>query len=294
MYKNLTNEQKSIIFAIINQLNYSIMKGNILQGTARGRLGNVVARVVHGVQIYSNYQPNVSNPQSMAQTRQREMLSIATKKATVLNDLKVKGIEMYYSNQFGASRNIRNLIVSISTRAQRIADAGGQGVLKVPYVGTNSAIGNDFDLQINLGQVGLYEDLEGEKYAFGSDIPLDLNTKLGGFCTLSPEVSGVYGDCSNVNIFEADLVLTADTVDPNCLSLPKTYGLQVGSTANPPAVTGFQYVYTFPGSAWKAFIETMAGTGITDNGMKTAFSFLSWRDAKGNLIISKGSTKLSL
>ena len=74
------------------------MKGNLLLGTGRGKLGDVVARVLHGEQVFSKYQPVVFNPKSIAQTRQREMLSIATKKATALNDLKAKGIELHYSN----------------------------------------------------------------------------------------------------------------------------------------------------------------------------------------------------
>ena len=269
------------------------MKGNILQGTASGKLGNVVARVVHGVQIYSNYQPNVNNPRSRAQTRQREMLAIAARKATEINGLRNRGIDMYYSNQFGASRRIRNLIVSISTRAQRIADAGHQGILRIPFVKTVSTIGNDFDVQQTQTQVALTDDLGAEKYAFGSDIPLDLNTKLGGFATLNLEFSGLVGDCSNVNIFEADLELRQETVDSNCLSLPKTMGVVPGSTALPPVVTGFPYVYSFAGSAFKALSETLAVTGTTGMGYKNAFMFLSWRDSKGNLIISKSSTKIT-
>lgn len=269
------------------------MKGNLLLGTGRGKLGDVVARVLHGEQVFSKYQPVVFNPKSIAQTRQREMLSIATKKATVLNDLKAKGIELHYSNKFGASRNIRNLIVSISTRAQRIADAGHQGNLKVPYVGTNSSIGNDFDLQQVNGQVGFTDYLTADKYAFGSDIPLELNTKLGGFCTLNLELSGFLGDCSNINIFEADLDLTQETVQPECLSLPKTYGLIGGTTAMPPVVTGFPYVYSFTGPSFVALNETLATTGTTNSGYSNGFQFVSWRDKKGNLIISKGSTKIA-
>ena len=269
------------------------MKGNLLLGTGRGKLGDVVARVLHGEQVFSKYQPVVYNPDSPAQRRQREMLSIATKKATILNDLRAKGVNLYYSNKFGASRNIRNLIVSISTRAQRIADANHQGILKVPYVGTISNIGNDFDLQQAQAQIALTDSLTAQKYAFGSDIPLDLNTKLGGFNTLNLEFSGLFGDCSNINIFEADLVLTKETVNPECLSLPKTMGLVAGTTENPPVVTGFPYVYSFLGSAWTALNETMPATGTTGGGMGNGFTFLSWRDAKGNLLISKGSTKIS-
>lgn len=266
------------------------MKGNLLLGTGRGKLGDVVARVLHGEQVFSKYQPVVHNPKSIAQTRQREMLSIATKKATILNNLKAEGVHLYYSNKFGASRNIRNLIVSISTRAQRLADMGS-GSLKVPYVATVSSIGNDFDLQQVEGQVAMYEQLGSEVYAFGSEIPLDLNTKLGGFTTLSPEFSPENGDCSNVSIFEADLVLTAVNVNESCLSLPKTYGLQAGNTSVPPVVTGFPYVYSFTGGSWTDLAEKLASTGIGDP-LKNSFIFLSWRDAKGNLIISKGSTKV--
>lgn len=270
------------------------MKGNLLLGTGRGKLGDVVARVLHGEQVFSKYQPVVFNPKSIAQNRQREMLSIATKKATVLNDLKTKGVELYYSNKFGASRNIRNLIVSISTRAQRIADAEHQGVLAIPYVATVSNIGNDFDLQLTDGQIALTDNLTVQKYAFGSDVPLDLNTKIAGFGTLNKELNGVFGDCSNVNIFEADLVLTQVTVTPDCLSLPKTYGLVAGSTENPPAVTGYPYVYSFTGTAWTALADNLAGSGTTDEGFKSGFFFLQWRDTKGNLLISKGSTKIKV
>ena len=269
------------------------MKGNLLLGTGRGKLGDVVGRVLHGEQVFSKYQPVVYNQKSPAQMRQREMLTIATKKATVLNDLRTKGVELYYSNKFGASRNIRNLIVSISTRAQRIADAGHQGNLVVPYVATVSNIGNDFDLQMAQGQLAFTNDLLSDKYSFGSDIPLDLNTKIAGFGTLNKEFSGMLGDCSNVNIFEADLVLTKVNVTPECLSLPKTYGLQAGSSANPPVVTGFPYVYSFAGSSFTDLAETLAINGTTDLGYKNGFFFAQWRDNKGNLIISKGSTKIT-
>ena len=269
------------------------MKGNLLLGTGRGKLGDVVARVLHGEQVFSKYQPVVFNPKSIAQTRQREMLSIATKKATELNAIKAKGIGLHYSNKFGASRNIRNLIVSISTRAQRIADAGHRGTLRIPFVKTVSTIGNDFDLQQAEGQVAFYDSLSAEKYAFGSDIPLDLDTKIGGFATLNLELSGFLGDCSNINIFEADLQLTQVNVTPECLSLPKTMGLVAGSALVPPVVTGYPYVYSFNGSDFKALSETLAATGTTGEGYKNGFSFVNWRDAKGNLIISKGSTKIS-
>lgn len=274
------------------------MKGNLLLGTGRGKLGDVVARVLHGEQVFSKYQPVVFNPKSIAQTRQREMLSIATKKATALNDLKEKGIELYYSNKFGASRNIRNLIVSISTRAQRIADMGS-GSLKVPYVGANSTIGNDFDLHIRSLQANVALTIEDystiEYLAFGSDIPLDLNTKFGGFSTVHTDFVGQIVDCSHINIFEMDVPLTALSVTNGCLSCPKTMGLIPGSTAEPAIIEGYPYAYKIPVSffAEGLWTENMLASGLTNSGNSNGFVFASWRDSKGNLLMSKGSTSIS-
>ena len=274
------------------------MKGNLLLGTGRGKLGDVVARVLHGEQVFSKYQPVVFNPKSIAQTRQREMLSIATKKATVLNDLKAKGIELYYSNKFGASRNIRNLVVSVSTRAQRIADMMA-GDLKVPYVGSNSTIGNDFDLHIRSMQANVAltdQDYSNIEYlAFGSDIPLDLNTKMGGFSTVHTDFVGQLVDCSHINIFEIDIPLTAHNVTSECLSNPKTMGLIPGSTAEPAVIEGYPYAYQIPVSffAEGLWTEIMLASGLTNTGNANGFVFASWRDSKGNLLMSKGSTAIS-
>lgn len=54
------------------------MKGNIFLGTGQGRLGDVVAKIRHGKQIISKYQPNVLNPKSFKQMQQRELFSDAT------------------------------------------------------------------------------------------------------------------------------------------------------------------------------------------------------------------------
>lgn len=54
------------------------MKGNIFFGTGQGRLGDVVAKIRHGKQIISKYQPNVLNPKSFKQMQQRELFSNAT------------------------------------------------------------------------------------------------------------------------------------------------------------------------------------------------------------------------
>ena len=87
------------------------MKGNLLQGTARGRMGEVVASVRHGKQLFSKYQPNVVNPKSPKQTNQRVRFARASKFAkTFISD----GI---YSNTYATLKNSsRSLYLNIVQR----------------------------------------------------------------------------------------------------------------------------------------------------------------------------------
>ena len=87
------------------------MKGNLLQGTARGRMGEIVASVRHGKQLFSKYQPNVNNPKSPKQMNQRERFSRASKFAkTFVED----GI---FSNTYATLKNSsRSLYVNIVQR----------------------------------------------------------------------------------------------------------------------------------------------------------------------------------
>ena len=87
------------------------MKGNLLQGTARGRMGEIVASVRHGKQLFSKYQPNVVNPKSPKQMNQRVRFARAAKFAkTFMSD----GI---YSNTYATLKNSsRSLYVNIVQR----------------------------------------------------------------------------------------------------------------------------------------------------------------------------------
>lgn len=260
------------------------MKGNLLLGTGRGKLGDVVARVLHGQQVFSKYQPVVYNQNSIAQRRQREMLSVATKKATLLNDLRSVGVDIYYSNVYGASRNIRNLIVALSTRAQRIKD-NGMGELVLPSLLPTSNIGNDFQLNIDSsgGQAALLSE---EQFFtpptglfFGSDVPLDNSS----FCTMIGTNYGATGaDESAIGYVNLEIALTPFTpVDPNDVVLPKTMGfLNTGAE-----VKGFPYVYSIPAD-FKSPVEWVACDNLQPN---NGYVLASWRDKKGNLIIQKSS-----
>lgn len=87
------------------------MKGNLLQGTARGRMGEIVASVRHGKQLFSKYQPNINNPKSPKQMNQRGRFSRASKFAkTFVED----GI---FSNTYATLKNSsRSLYVNIVQR----------------------------------------------------------------------------------------------------------------------------------------------------------------------------------
>ena len=87
------------------------MKGNLLQGTARGRMGEIVASVRHGKQLFSKYQPNVVNPKSPKQMNQRERFARASKFAkTFISD-------RIYSNTYATLKNSsRSLYVNIVQR----------------------------------------------------------------------------------------------------------------------------------------------------------------------------------
>lgn len=87
------------------------MKGNLLQGTARGRMGEIVASVRNGKQLFAKYQPNVSNPKSAKQMNQRERFARASKFAKTFTS---DGI---YSNTYATMKNSsRSLYLNIVQR----------------------------------------------------------------------------------------------------------------------------------------------------------------------------------
>jgi len=103
------------------------MKGNLLQGTARGRMGEIVAKVRHGVQIFAKYQPNVFNPNSTKQGNQRIYFAnaIAVAKEFINNQK--------YANTWASLRNSsRSLFVNITQLTLRVTQVlkGANGIEK--------------------------------------------------------------------------------------------------------------------------------------------------------------------
>lgn len=88
------------------------MKGNLLQGTARGRMGDIVAKVVHGQQILSKYQPIVNNPKSPKQVANRALFADSSKVlAKLKKDLLRRGVKPLYNLYSGASKSLANVII---------------------------------------------------------------------------------------------------------------------------------------------------------------------------------------
>lgn len=105
------------------------MKGNLLQGTARGKMGDIVAKVVHGEQILAKYQPIVFNPNSEKQQIVRNTFALAAKRIKENRDeLKLLNLFPRYQLPSGASKNIRNFVVPYAFRIAKILEAGGNSM----------------------------------------------------------------------------------------------------------------------------------------------------------------------
>ena len=132
------------------------MKGNLLQGTARGRMGDIVAKVVHGKQILSKYQPVVYNPGSPKQVANRAIFTNASKVlAKMKKDLLSLGVKPLYNLYSGASKNLANVVIPYCFEHAKNLMQPDQAKLigmKKPLL-TDGYTGNLFGLTIG-GEVG--------------------------------------------------------------------------------------------------------------------------------------------
>jgi hypothetical protein len=174
------------------------MKGNLLQGTARGRMGDIVAKVVHGQQILSKYQPNVNNPNSPKQRENRSLFSDSSKVlANLKKDLLRRGVKPLYNLYSGASKSLANVIIPYCMEhAKNYAEPDQAKLIgmKKPLL-TDGYTGNLFGLTIG-GEPGVehleLNNVDGAmapgKVFFGSDkfIP-EGNLVMAGLTTKSYE-----------------------------------------------------------------------------------------------------------
>lgn len=267
------------------------MKGNLLLGTGRGKLGDVVARVLHGEQIFSKYQPVVFNPKSLRQSTIRDFFknaSIQTK--DVMSRAVEDMVGLYYSNVYGASRNARNLFTSVGMKA-RILQEDGLEKLGVTNVLPVSSIGQNFpmfaysyDDETKLQASYIPNPMVPlAKLYFGSDVLLTETTSFVGFGTAYSVPEVAMGTSSK----EIPIKLTPNTAGsaiPN-----KSYGF-FGTLAE---VTGWTYTYELeldPASGWELFSAYCNNIAIGKP--ETAFAFISWQDQNGRIIMqSSGSPK---
>lgn len=254
------------------------MKGNILQGTARGRLGNVVAKVVHGKQIYSNYQPNVVNPDSPLQREQRSIFKGINNSYKELRDQqRIEGYDFLYNLYSGASKTFRGIFFDFCQQAQRIG-MDGKNMREINLISplmVNSTTGNYLPAQAGFDEaIGLFPYLGVDPYSpgtnyFGSNVPLDTNTRIiiVGSKTEAPNYQ-VLNDTS------VDLKLTM--VDRTLvLGLPKSNGFK--TTAN--ECGEWNYIYSVDGTA------IMEGaTGIPYDDDYGFYLYYFWVDIKGRII----------
>lgn len=202
------------------------MKGNLLQGTARGKMGDIVAKVVHGKQILAKYQPIVYNPDS---PKQRDVRSTFSHIAKIIKEnrhlLRLLSLNPRYMLPSGASMNIRNAVVPYGFRAAKIIASGGN---KMPLATTNpTTIVDSYTGQIwgiTLDPLGNYIDplggvntISGD-YFFGSD-----NLIPAGKLYVSQFAPTLNGIETKVDAHTNILALQDRT---SALGLPKKMGLQ--------------------------------------------------------------------
>ena len=158
------------------------MKGNLLQGTARGKMGEIVARVVHGEQILSKYQPNVAKSDSELVIQTKEKFAKAVEFTRLTK--KTASIKLPYSVYLGSAKNMRSALIKQSLLAFDCFPVNGIGLRQTKP--RQSAIfnkdlqtswGNKFEVEIgSTGIPSLVGANVGVGNYFGSDIPLEAET----------------------------------------------------------------------------------------------------------------------
>lgn len=157
------------------------MKGNLLQGTAKGRMGEIIAKVVHGEQILAKYQPNVSQPNTELQVQTKEKFVGAVNFTKLAK--KTASIKLPYSVYLGSAKNMRAALIKQSLLAYDCFDINGVNQRQskprqssIFYKDLATTWGNKFEVEIaSSGIPSIVGAQVGMQY-FGSDIPLDADS----------------------------------------------------------------------------------------------------------------------
>lgn len=217
------------------------MKGNLLQGTARGRMGEIVASVRHGKQLFSKYQPNVVNPKSAKQMRQRNRFARASKFAkTFVSD----GV---FSNTYATLKNSsRSLYINIVQREilYELQNSGANLPLsRILPLMSNNINGNIFnnplvnDQATSVGTLLINGALPTGDLYFGSYTKFKGNKAI--IKVITP--SSVNPDYSaSLTVIKSNL--TEASIDDIVTSSPANYGFQnsVADCGNWPFIYSFK------------------------------------------------------
>lgn len=183
------------------------MKGNLLQGTARGRMGDIVAKVVHGKQILSKYQPIVNNPKSPKQIANRAIFSQASKMlAEMKKQLLNFGVKPLYNVYSGASKSLNNVVIPfIFEHAKNELDPFAHNLIgmRKPLI-TQGYTGNSFEFSINgepgalnLSLVSQASTANSGMAYFGSDKKIEGNILICASLTSQADETFPYMNVNN-------------------------------------------------------------------------------------------------
>ena len=158
------------------------MKGNLLQGTARGRMGEIVAKVVHGEQVLAKYQPNVTQANTELQVRTKEKFVKAVDFTKLTK--KTASIKLPYSVYLGSAKNMRAALIKQSLLAFDCFDVNGINQRQTKprqssifYKDLATTWGNKFEVEIGSNGIpSIVGATVGTGNYFGSDIPLEAET----------------------------------------------------------------------------------------------------------------------
>lgn len=208
------------------------MKGNLLQGTARGRMGDIVAKVVHGQQILSKYQPIVNNPKSPKQVANRALFTDSSKVlAKMKKDLLRRGVKPLYNLYSGASKSLANVIIPYCMEhAKNYAEPDQAKLIgnKKPLL-TDGYTGNLFSLKVGGDEGAKHLELNNVDGAmapgvvyFGSDkfIP-EGNLVMAGLTTKS------YNKMPFALVSETDDELVVQVTPDLPFTEPKSFGFKL-------------------------------------------------------------------
>ena len=219
------------------------MKGNIFLGTAQGRMGDVVAKIRHGKQIISKYQPQINNPKSPKQMDVRDLFAKAikfTKKAL---------FDGFISNMYAIpSGTAKNMFVNINRLAINTGNAlkgaiGYLSKLDIPLM-QKTINENSFTNAFEISDGGLVPFINGVKLAtnkvyFGSISELNGNKLVvKAIATDSLQEIGLKNYKNEHNIVKSIVTTGAprkegfQTSSKNCGEWPYVYEVTLPATFN--------------------------------------------------------------